>query len=65
MAGATAFVLVLSYFLLLTNGVAWGLDLVLGSIILSSVLAMGLALIVAWDRPAESDGSTESGATVS
>jgi hypothetical protein len=53
MAGATAFVLVLSYFLLLTNGVSWGLDLVLGSVILSTVLAMGLALIPAWDRPDE------------
>lgn len=58
MAGASAFVLVLSYFLLLTSGVSWGLDLVLGSIILSSVLAIGLALIPAWDRP------DESGATV-
>lgn len=58
MAGATAFVLVLSYFLLLTSGVSWGLDLVLGSIVLSSVLALGLALIPAWDRP------DESGATV-
>ena len=49
MAGVAAFVLVLSYFLLLTSGVGWGLDLVLGSIILSSVLAMGLALIPAWE----------------
>jgi hypothetical protein len=71
MAGASAFVLVLSYFLLLLSGVSWGLDLVLGSIILSSVLAMGLALIVAWDRPGESDApgesaeSAQSGATVS
>lgn len=65
MAGATAFVLVLSYFLLLTSGVSWGLDLVLGSIILSSVLAMGLALIVAWDSSDESGESAESGATVS
>jgi Tol biopolymer transport system component len=49
MAGVTALVLVLSYFLLLTSGVSWGLDLVIGSIILSSVLAMGLALIPAWE----------------
>ena len=61
MAGATAFVLVLSYFLLLTSGVSWGLDLVLGSIILSSVLAMGLALIADWGRAGESAESAESG----
>jgi hypothetical protein len=54
MAGASAFVLVLSYFLLLVQGVSWGLDLVTGSIILSSVLAVGLALITGWDRPDES-----------
>lgn len=57
MAGASAFVLVLSYFLLLLSGVSWGLDLVLGSIILSSVLAMGLALVTSWDRPDESDAT--------
>jgi hypothetical protein len=59
MAGVTAFVLVLGYFLLLFEGVSWGLDLVLGSIILSTVMALGLALIPAWDR------SDESGVTVS
>jgi hypothetical protein len=64
MAGVSAFVLVLSYFLLLTSGVSWGLDLVLGSIILSSVLAMALALILTWDRPDEAGDLAESGATV-
>lgn len=64
MAGATAFVLVLSYFLLLVEGVSWGLDLVLGSVILSSVLALGLALITTWSGPGESADPDPSGATV-
>jgi Tol biopolymer transport system component len=54
MAGASAFVLVLSYFLLLIEGVSWGLDLVVGSVILSTVLAIGLALIATWDGPDQS-----------
>jgi Tol biopolymer transport system component len=54
MAGASAFVLVLSYFLLLLQGVSWGLDLVVGSVILSTVLAIGLALIATWDGPDQS-----------
>jgi len=74
LAGVAAFVLVTSYFVVLgaTRGIGWGLDLVLGSIALASVLAMGLGMVVGWsDRPegeseVESEGeSAESGATIS
>ena len=66
LAGVAASVLVTSYFVVLgaTRGIGWGLDLVLGSIALASVLAMGLALVVGWSDRSEGE-SAESGATIS
>jgi hypothetical protein len=48
MAGAAAFALVTVYFIALdaTRGIGWGFDLILGSIVLACVLAVGMAFAV-------------------
>ncbi|MEP7360046.1 MAG: hypothetical protein ABI744_00570 [Chloroflexota bacterium] len=65
MAGTTAFVLVTVYFIALdaTRGIGWGFDLVIGSIVLSSALAMAPAFIGGWS--ASPDQSAEADATIS